>query len=431
MIRTALVVAAALLASLAYNSITYGSHGTLAEVGIFQELLDDIPELADPQEEALPPAEAAPAPPVAAAPQAAPVPQAAPPAAPVPPAPVEFKVDGPAEAGQGELVVLKIMFPPGTLADATLTPVEEDNFEADPIVSVMNDGTVRIVGKKVSFSTRCAGTRTITVMASTVIMLPNGQPVLGAIKHRVVVGGPQPPPGNPPGDDGGWIPIPEGATANADILQKLEEIKADLEETKTKTAVIFDAVLDRLEAVEGRASAKPAPPVAKAPTPAPAQAAPAAPHPHDGVDIASLGPGWVIRECGVPVTPYRLGQSPTQVAVAPAVQAPLRQGVVPARNLPSGGRWTIENIRNPSYGDVVGHLREPLHAPFSAQYEPLTQYSFGQLRYIHDTHHDQLSGRGYSMPSQRYIQPLQRPRILPFRGRTMRAGGCPGGVCPT
>lgn len=364
---------------------------------------------------------------------------------------LNFKVEGPTTKPQGELVTLIVMFPEGVKADVDFTPIDEPDFNVDPIISEDATGVIKLVGRKCSFSTRCAGPRTINVVASAFAIVGDGVPRLRSIKHSVTVTGPTgtPPVGPPPapGDDV-FIPVP--AVEGLPAVQAQPQAALSQEDDE-RLARIFDNILNRLDAdaevarqtnerfltrleeldagfadIESQlrdilnknpptATKPPAKTTTAAPVPAPAPQPTAA-----QIACANRKPGevWVTKVCGVPVEPYRESVGPGQQSSLPVI-VPCKVGVLPA--LPTGGRWNIEGNWNPSYRDTLNHLRESKHSHFSAQYEPLERFNHGQLRWIHDQHHDELSGRA---PVQ-YSAPVRTAR------QQAVGSACPGGVCPT
>lgn len=288
---------------------------------------------------------------------------------------LDFKVDGPATAPQGELVELVVMFPKGFKADVDFTPVDEDNFSVDPIIEEDAAGVITLVGKKCSFSTRCAGARTITVVASGFAIVGDGVPRLKNVKHTVqvtAVAGPEQPPAppkQPPNDDdlGPIVPLPSAALPKSD---------------SDKIALILNNVIDRLEALEKRSTQV----AVKAPAAVEGTAQPAT----SGPDLSQA--------------------SPSPVKSVPSV-ADVRPG-----------HWSVASARNewaPTKEETIAHLRSTHSSAELQKYEPLEAISHDSLRTLHDNAHE---GRA---TSQTYVSaPASAPVV-------MRAGACPGGVCPT
>jgi hypothetical protein len=196
-------------------------------------------------------------------------------------------------------------------------------------------------------------------------------------------------------------------------LARLEELDAGFADVEAQLEEILNKYPPKPPAKTTTAAPAPAPPPV-ATTPPPPQMSAAQ------IAYANRRPGevWVTKVCGVPIEPYRESVGPGQQSSLPTI-VPCKVGVLPA--LPTGGRWNIEGNWNPSYQDTMNHLRETKHSYFSAQYEPLERFNHGQLRWIHDQHHDELSGRAPA----RYAAPVRTAR------QQAVGSACPGGVCPT
>jgi hypothetical protein len=301
---------------------------------------------------------------------------------------LDFKVDGPATVAEGDYVELTVMFPEGVKADVDFTPIEETDFGVHPVVSetlVKGKVTASVVGRKCTFSARCQGERDLIVVATAFASF-DGLPRVKSIKHKIRVTArqapnpppvpptPPPTPPVPPGDDdlGPWVPLP-GATAVPPPNEDMEKV--------TK---ILSNVLDRLEAIEKRATA---------------------------VTVAAPAP-VAVADASKP--------APVPVVAKPAPVA--SAAIVDVRP----GHWSVGSDWSPSKSQAIAHLRNE-HPSKARQHEPLESLSLDAVLTLHDDAHEgrasATSRAVVSSPVSVYSQPVVR--------YAQPAGGCPGGVCPT
>jgi hypothetical protein len=298
---------------------------------------------------------------------------------------LDFKVDGPATVAEGDYVELTVMFPEGVKADVDFTPIEETDFGVHPVVSetlVKGKVTASVVGRKCTFSARCQGERDLIVVATAFANF-DGVPRLKSLKHRIHVTAKQgpkvPDPPNPPDDDddlGPWVPLP-GATAVPPPNEDMEKV--------TK---ILSNVLDRLEAIEKRAT----------------QTAVAAPAPVAVVDASKPAPATVVAKA---------------VPVASAAIVDVRPG-----------HWSVGSDWSPSKSQAIAHLRNE-HPSKARQHEPLESLSLDAVLTLHDDAHEGRASATravVSSPVSAYTQPVYSQPVVRY---AQPAGGCPGGVCPT